>query len=275
MATPKSLKARIDALFNALGGTHKPSTAKIRSELSTFASLAEALEDNQVTLEAEAKIAVLEAALEKSNTENANLKAKLQTSNTEIKRFRAEQAEREKKERDIPPEQFRILSALPSEHGGSWLRIDEVAHAVQMRLDETEIHLDRLKKAGLAVSRYNAFDALIWHRTIPGSEYVLAKRLAGEEQTLPRKYPDLPNIEESMLAMMTGESEGVAEELIHNSLERKGETITLEKVKWVLRTSLDKKGFATYDPDEATYGTGHTWFITDRGTEYFAERDKL
>jgi len=71
----KSLKSRIDKLINSLGGTDKPGLAEIRSELFTFARLAEALEDNQATREAEAKIAVLEAALEKSNAENSNLKS--------------------------------------------------------------------------------------------------------------------------------------------------------------------------------------------------------
>jgi DNA-binding MarR family transcriptional regulator len=268
MATPKSLKARIEALFNALGGAHKPSNAKIRSELSTFASLAETLENDQATAKKEAKIAALKA-------ENENLKVELQTANGEIKRFQAERKKQEEKERDIPPIQFQILSWLPSEHGGEWQRVDEIASAVGIKVDETEIHLDRLKKADLAESRYNAFDALIWHRTMRGNEYVLAKRLAGEEQTLPRKYPDLPIIEESMLAMMVGESEGVREELIHDSIRRKGMKITLEKVKYLLRTSLEKKGFAAYDDEEATYGMGNTWFITGRGTEYFAERDKL
>jgi hypothetical protein len=75
--------------------------------------------------------------------------------------------------------------------------------------------------------------------------------------------------------MMVGESEGVREESIHESLQRHGEKITLERVKWLLKTSLKAKEFADFDPEEATYGMGYTWFITDRGTEYLAERDKL
>jgi hypothetical protein len=111
-----------------------------------------------------------------------------------------------------------------------------------------------------------------WYRTIAGDELVLAKRLAGEEEEAPtRKYPDLPILEETILAMMVGENEGVPEELIHESLKRKGETVTFEKVKYILRTSLDKKwGYAFCDDEEATYGGGNTWFITERGTEYFA-----
>ena len=76
-----------------------------------------------------------------------------------------------------------------------------------------------------------------------------------------------------MLAMMVGEDEGVNERLIHQSLEDEGVKITLGKVKWILETKL--KGFAIYDPEEATYGAGNTWFITNAGREYFAERDKL
>ena len=106
----KSLKSRIDKLINSLGGTDKPGLAEIRNELFTFARLAEALEDNQATREAEAKIAVLEAALEKSNAENSNLKIKLQTANAEIQRFRAERKKQEENEREIPPIQFRFSS---------------------------------------------------------------------------------------------------------------------------------------------------------------------
>jgi hypothetical protein len=47
----KSLKIRIDKLINSLGGTDKPGLAEIRSELFTFARLAEALEDNQAMRE--------------------------------------------------------------------------------------------------------------------------------------------------------------------------------------------------------------------------------
>jgi chromosome segregation ATPase len=144
--------------------------------------LAEALEDGQTTRKAEANIARLEAALEKSNAENGNLKVELQMANAEIKKFQAERKKQEESEREIPPIQFQILKRLPSEHGGKWLRIGEIARAVNIPPDEAEIHLDRFKKAALATERYNAFDALVWHRTIAGNELVLAKRLAGEEE---------------------------------------------------------------------------------------------
>jgi len=96
MAT-KSLKSRIEALINSLGGRDKPTLPKIRSELVSFALLAEALEDGQATREAKAKIAGLEAALEKSNAELGSLKVQLQAANAEIERFLADRKNRRRK----------------------------------------------------------------------------------------------------------------------------------------------------------------------------------
>jgi DNA-binding transcriptional ArsR family regulator len=266
----KSLKSRIDKLINSLGGTDKPGLPEIRSELVTFAQLAEALEDNQATREAEAKIAVLEAALEKSNAENSNLKIKLQTANAEIQRFRAERKKQEEKEREIPPIQFQILKRVPNEHGGgSWLGINEISRAVNIPPDEAEIHVDRLEKAGLVTRRYNAYDALVWHRSMPGNELVLAKRLAGEEEEQETyKYPDLPKIQHDALLMIVGEDEGINEREI---AKRLGNSLALAQHTLSLLRDAD---FAT-DGDEADYGTGRTWVILRKGNEYLAERNLL
>lgn len=264
----KSLKSRIDKLINSLGGTDKPGLAEIRSELFTFARLAEALEDNQATREAEAKIAVLEAALEKSNAENSNLKIKLQTANadTEVS-CRAEKARRERA--GDTANSIQILQRLPSEHGGrNWLGIDEISRAVNIPPDEAEIHIDRLEKAGLATRRYNAYDALVWHRAMPGNELVLAKRLAGEEEQKAYKYADLPKIQHDSLLMMVGEDEGINEREI---AKRLGKNLALTQHNLSLLRDAD---FAT-DGDEADYGTGRTWVILKKGNEYLAERNLL
>ncbi len=271
MAT-KSLKSRIEALINSLGGRDKPTLPKIRSELVSFALLAEALEDGQATREAKAKIAGLEAALEKSNAELGSLKVQLQAANAEIERFLADRKKQEEKEREIPPIQFQILSRLPSEHGGgNWLRIDEISRAVNILPDEAEIHIDRLEKAGLATRRYNAFDALVWHRTIKGSELVVAKRLAGEEgagDQKPYKYADLPKIQHEALLLMVGEDEGINEREI---AKRLGKSLALTQHNLSLLRDAD---MAT-DGDEADYGTGRTWVILKKGNEYLAERNLL
>ena len=123
MAARKTLKSRIDALFNALGGPEadRPNTGEIKTRLFDFAAEAEALENGEATREAKEQIEGLEAALEQSeaareqaNAENGSLKAALQSVNAEIERFRKEQKEREEKEREIDPVQFQILSMLPS-----------------------------------------------------------------------------------------------------------------------------------------------------------------
>ena len=73
--------------------------------------------------------------------------------------------------------------------------------------------------------------------------------------------------------MMVGKEDGVQERTIHAVLAREGKQISLEKVKYLLRSELGR--FCLHDPDEATFGGTYTWFINDAGTEYFAERDKL
>jgi hypothetical protein len=50
----KSLKKRIDDLFDALGRAKKPTFPEIRSELSSLGTLAQELEDGQALSEKEA-----------------------------------------------------------------------------------------------------------------------------------------------------------------------------------------------------------------------------
>lgn len=171
----KSLSSKIGDLITAFGNKPRPDDGAIKSDLIQIRTLAETLENGQSTRETESQIATLQA-------ERDNLKAALTAANAEIDRFRAEQAKREKEDAEMPPEQFRILKTLPSEHSGGWLRVNEISDAVQLPVDEAEIHLDRLHKAGLAIGRFNAWDAVVWHRTMRGNEYILAKRLAGDEK---------------------------------------------------------------------------------------------
>jgi hypothetical protein len=266
----KSIKKRIDELVNKLGEIPPPNAGTIKGELLDIGSSVEALEEGAAIRDAEAKVTILES-------ENANLKTELKLLKGEVETFRAERKkqEQESKRADIPDIQFEILKRLPSESESSGLGFQDLASAFNIPVYEVEVHVDALAKAGLARPT-REHRTWVAYRTMAGNKFMLAKRLAGEEQAPERKYPDLPDIEERMLAMMIGENEGVREEFIHGSLENLWRvTITLEKVKWLLKTSLKDKGFAYYDPEEATYGMGYSWFITDRGTEYFAERNKL
>ena len=150
------------------------------------------------------QVSKLEANYTSLQESHANLEEehmKLQKGHSELATPLSDQAnaqkrEKQKKKRKIPPIQFEILNRLPSESEGNWPRIDEIARAVGIPVDETEIHFDRLEEDGLIERRYNAFDAFIWHRTKRGNRLVLAMRFAGEEQPSPRKYPDLPPIED-------------------------------------------------------------------------------
>ena len=225
---PKSIKSRIDELVSKLGELPAPSPAFIKGKLVAIGVLVEALEEGEVIRDAEEKVTVLEAALEKSNLENSHLQAKLKSLNTEVDGFRAERKkqEEEKKREDIPDIQLQILRDLPTEHAGDGSTLHGICQRTRIPPDEAEIYLDRLENSGFAKRRYFASAAggrpvAAWYRTIRGNELIFAKRLAGEEQTPQRKYPDLRKLEETMLEMMIGESEGIAEELIHAELEKK------------------------------------------------------
>src|ERR1043166_9481730 len=120
----KSLKARIDALVNALGAAQKPSAAQIRSELVALALDVESMEDGQALAQRDARISDLEAALDKSDVGLGNLKVLLEEAGGELEACRADQRERQG-DQDIAPVQFQILSLLPSELGGGWVRFNE------------------------------------------------------------------------------------------------------------------------------------------------------
>src|SRR5205823_5216051 len=115
---------------------------------------------------------------------------------------RKKQQEEERK-RDIPPDQFEILRRLPSKHGGLGLTVPEIWREVKGRLDEIEIHVDKLEKAGLIEWHMEADGEQFWRRTILGNELVVAKRLAGDEEEREEEqeeeHPELTHIETFVL----------------------------------------------------------------------------
>jgi chromosome segregation ATPase len=177
----KSLKKRIDELINALGSADKPTYPQIKSRLIRFSALAEQLEEGKAIRKLESKIATLETALEESNEKNLLLDVQIKEANYEIDRFRAEEEQREKKETELPDIQFEILERLPSQHGGLGLTVPQIWREINgFRLDEIEIHVDKLEKAGLISWHMEADGEKFWRRSMPGNELVVAKRLAGE-----------------------------------------------------------------------------------------------
>lgn len=258
----KSLIERIDDLIHALGRAEKPTPAQIRNDLYAIKRLAKKLQNGQSLAEKDARIADFEAEL-------GNLNVLLERANSEIKRFREEQKEREKKEREIPDIQFEILECLPSEQSGLWFVIEEVARAIGRPVDETEVHLKRLKKRELVVSMINTYNALVWHRSDDGNEWVLAKSLAGDEKTKKtHKYPDLPHPQHEALATLI--PGGVSEEEIACVLEK-----TMSSIRHTMRL-LKGAGMAIdiNDQDGPT-GYGRCWSLMEKGEEYLAERDLL
>jgi predicted transcriptional regulator len=273
----KSLKKRMDDLIDALGRAQKPTLADIRSELVSLRPLAESLEDGQALAEKETTITGLKE-------ENENLKVELQMANTELDTFRAERKkqEEEKKREEIPRIQFQILQRLPLVHENGH-RLDPIARAAGIPMDEAEIHLDALCKAKLAKKNSNwpRVNAPTWQRTMRGNKLVVAKRLAGEEgekEQKTYKYSDLPKIQHDALVMLPGEEDGIYESKI---IQRLGKSTAL--VRRNLRL-LREAGMATDEPPGseivATYQSedapwSPTWILLPKGEDYLAERDLL
>jgi hypothetical protein len=275
----KSLKKRIDDLVDALGRAKKPSFAEIRSELVSLGALAQEMEDGQALSEKEAAIAALEA-------ENENLKIELQTANAELKTFRAEwkKQEEEKKREDIPDIQLQILRGLPTEHMGDGATLKGICQRTKIPPDEAEVHLDRLEKSGFAKRRYFviAGDSRIaaWHRTIPGNELILARRLAGEEEPTQqdaREHPELSQMETIVLLKVARREGMTAPEIVeqvNKSVPTIGKPMTSLPVVLLLLIKLREKNLAT-DGDEPDWGTGRRWVALPDGIELLDDRGLL
>jgi predicted transcriptional regulator len=283
MAVPKTLTTQIQDLVNSI---QEMDRTEIKAKLSRFARLVKALEDGTATRKTEAKIARLKtalgkanedyekanAALEQSSVAIGNLQSELQTMQAEIAKYQAERTKEEKRKREMPPIQFKILSGLPSRHSGKPLKVETIAQVVGIPTDEAEVHINKLKKAGLVIAQHNNFAPTVWHRSNDGNELVLARRLAGdaeaqEEKPKPaRKHPDLSADEHFALLMMSKSEEGVTASEIAEKLGR----MTVKMVELML-TVLEEKGMAS-DGDEPDYGAGRYWVLLRGGMEYLAER---
>jgi hypothetical protein len=209
----KSLKERIDDLANAIGGSTKPAYPNIRSQLFEFSAAVEELENGANIREAEERVAALETALEELKDENAYLDVQLKEANYEIERFREEEKSREEEEADLPEVQFKILKRLPSENGGIAWKLSEISYVAKIPVDEAEIHINRLQNAGLIQKTWGHNES-VWYRSIAGSELVLAKRLAGEEEERrPKRYKhaDLRKDAQEALLLVARSEEGIEE----------------------------------------------------------------
>lgn len=264
----QSLTERISALINRVGDKPEPTFGDIKSELVECLGLAETLQDGAAIRDAEAKAKVLEA-------ENSNLKIELKALNAEVEAFRAEQKQRkaEEKKREMPDIQFEILKGLPNEGVGSGATLDGISERAKIPSYEAAVHLDKLEKAGLAqkgLYERLRVRAIVWHRTIPGSELILAKRLAGEtKEQETRKHADLPPIQhEILLLIAAGENDGGNENAIAETLGK-----TLGLVRYNLKALEDADMAA--DPGLPDYGAGCTYYLRDTGAEYLAERSLL
>jgi len=147
----------------------------------------------------------------------------------------------------------------------------QIWREIGRRLDETEIRVDKLEKAGL-IEWHDADGEKFWRRTMVGNELVVAKRLAGEEEeegkTTPKrsKHAELTHSEEVALLMMArSNDEGVTADEVAKALQGTAPMAVL------ILILLREKNMAT-DSDEPDYGAGRKWVILRNGLEHLAER---
>jgi len=274
----ESLTKRIETLISRVGEKPEPTFGQLKSELVNCRTLAQTLEDGEAIREAEAQIAVLQAALEESKTarqqsdaENEKLKAELKSAQVKARRYQEELKKKEEKKWDIPDIQFQILKVLPSETSGSPLRLKQVAYAVKIPVDEAEIHFDTLKQMGLATKLDNDSMGTTWRRSLEGNKLVVSKRLAGEEADQKAyKHADLPEAQHEALLMIGGSPNGANEDAI---AEKLGATM-LSTRRYLGQLREADMATAGNEP-QATYGTGDMWWLLENGTEYLAERNLL
>jgi hypothetical protein len=250
-------------LINRVGEKPEPTFGDIKSALVDCLAIAQSLEDGAAIRDAEAKAAILEE-------ENSNLKLELQALKTEVDGFRAERKKQEEKKREIDPTQFKILQLLRSESESKRLRIDEIARAVKIPVDEAEVYINGLEKRGLAIFHHHEPGGGGWHRTTEGNTLVVAKRWAGEGDQDTRKYPNLPTTQhEILLLIAAGQDDGANENYIAAKL---GKTLGLVRYNLKALREADMASDIEWDAD---YGTGCVFYLCDTGAEYLEERDLL
>lgn len=116
-----SLKSRIDKLFNAMGTAARPSDPAIRGILSQWSAIAESLESEQSTVEAEKKITALEATVKELQTvleaEKVQSKAQLDYADAQLKQLQGtlEAAKEEIRRAQQKDDENEPLSLLDSE----------------------------------------------------------------------------------------------------------------------------------------------------------------
>jgi hypothetical protein len=180
----QSVAERINALINRLADKPAPSFGDLKGELNEILVLAKLLENSTAIRDAEAKIVVLEsaleksdAALEKSNAENVEFKKELEA-------FREEQKKRDKENSDLPDQQWELLRILEPKDVEK-MTFPEILAVTSLPADEVALHLGQLKHFGLADFLYNASDQEMWFRTREGNMRVIARRKVNITERLP------------------------------------------------------------------------------------------
>lgn len=266
----QSLTERLAALISRVGEKPEPTFAYIKGELVDCRTLAESLEEGAVIRDAEAKIAILEAEL-------GDLKIETKELQMEVETFRAERKKQEEQERrkDLPPEQLDILRRLPSKHGGLGLTMLQIWREINGRLDETEIHVDKLEKAGLIEWHMEADGEKFWRRSMLGNELVVAKRLAGEEgeEEQGEEPPELTQMETFVLMALAhgnGSPEYI-EQYIAMELPTLGPPITSPDMILLLLLRLREKKLVS-DADKPSDGGPSEWKLLRAGTRLLTSR---
>lgn len=263
----KSLKKRIDDLVNSLGMAEKPAPLDIRNVLVPIGIEVEALEDGQALSEKDTRIADLEGELR-------DLQITLQTASDQLETFRAEQKEREEKQREIAPIQLKILRSLPTQYDGHrGPGIAEIAHTAGGPIDEAAIYIEGLEALGLARRQQYNDGSVSWLRTTTGNQLVVAKRWAGEEEkeetAQESRSAELSMPESVALVKMARAPDGITPSELAQTLQFKTTATAL-----FILVLLREKGLAA-DRSAQHFTLERRWFILPKGAQWLSEHSML
>lgn len=288
----------VEELFNLCDTSTPPAIGVLRNALMTIKTAVEALESGSGASDLAQKNETLNAELDavkkqietvKNERDALQKQIEIVKSNyaTQIEILRKEldvageeKAKREYDEKtNLPEIQTEILKTLSTHDEGITSTFPEVcARFPKFLPDEISCHLGKLLELKLITrgNDLNKMGAVIFMRSAKGNEHVIARRLAeaqkGENASRPR-IPDLAAMEEKILMLLIGQRGGVAVSVIHQQLEKRAVKLTLAKLEHTLR-QLEKNGFL-WESHQAFSGGNNDWLLTEKGTQYLAERDKL
>jgi len=91
----------------------------------------------------------------------------------QVEALMKEKIEREKKDPELPPDQLRILQALPPPSGRGWTAY-QITDRLNIRADLVDSHISKLSKSKHIDPGINGHRQRVWCRSNSGNDYVIA-----------------------------------------------------------------------------------------------------